>query len=388
MRDWRDVQPFHLHARRRARERRHPGAAWHAGAAFFETQVLKSDTYVLQSDANRLRPLPLPPPRGTIFDRNGEIIADNVPGYALSVLPGPEDSVRATLERLAPLLDLTPSRIDALMARRRRAPGQPLLVSSDLTFDQVSAIQERRLFLPGVYVDERPKRRYPDGPAVAHLVGYIGEISEEELARPEYEGYSAGQLIGKPGSSGGTSISWPGRPACGTWRWMPMAASSASTPRGEWCSRSRRGPPSHIDLDLQRWVARIFPTRCAGRSSQWSRERGTCWPCTPIPASTPTSSSADRPGGLAALTQDPAAFVAQSRHRRHVSAGVGVQAGHGGDRDGTGRLDPDQPLPIPCRGGMQYGNRYFRCWERAGHGYVTLPDAIRSRATSTSTRWA
>src|SRR5690606_6680713 len=103
------------------------------------------------------------------------------------------------LERLAPLIDLTPDRIDALMERRRRAPGQPLVVSSNLTFDQVSAIEERRPFLPGVYIDMRPKRRYPAGAAVAHLVGYVGEISEAELARPEFEGYSAGQEIGKTG---------------------------------------------------------------------------------------------------------------------------------------------------------------------------------------------
>ncbi|MFS8636828.1 MAG: penicillin-binding protein 2 [Gemmatimonadota bacterium] len=376
------MQPFHPHARRR----RAQGALailvlglGTLGFAFFETQVLKNDTYVLQSEANRLRPLPLPPPRGTIFDRNGEIIADNVPGYALSVLPGPEDSVRATLERLAPLLDLTPSRIDALMARRRRAPGQPLLVSSDLTFDQVSAIQERRLFLPGVYVDERPKRRYPDGPAVAHLVGYIGEISEEELARPEYEGYSAGQLIGKAGIERRYEHILAGTPGV---RYVEMDAHGRIV--GEYAPRRVVQPiPGedlhlHIDLDLQRWVARIFPDSMRGAIVAMEPGTGHVLAMYSNPSFDPNLFI----GGIdpevwRRLTQDPAKPLLNRATDGTYPPGSVFKLVTAAIAMELGVLDPDQPLPIPCRGGMQYGNRYFRCWERAGHGYVTLPDAIK-----------
>src|SRR5690554_4323251 len=174
------MQPFHLYARRR----RAQGAvavivAGMGGLAlaFFQTQVVRSDTYALQSEANRLRPLPIPAPRGTIFDRNGRIVAENIPGYALSLLPAPRDTLYNTLQRLAPILGLSEARIAQLMEKHRAAPVQPLLVSSDLTFEQVSALEEWHFMFPGVYIDTRPKRHYPAGEAVAHLIGYVAEIS-------------------------------------------------------------------------------------------------------------------------------------------------------------------------------------------------------------------
>src|SRR5690606_14877779 len=118
-------------------------------------QVLQNTSYTLRSEANRLRPIPVPAPRGTIFDRYGDIIAGNVPGYALSLLPESPDTLRARLERLAPVLGLSAERIDWLLSRYRR--HQPLLVSSDLTFEQVSAIEEQRLSFPGILIETRPK---------------------------------------------------------------------------------------------------------------------------------------------------------------------------------------------------------------------------------------
>ena len=66
-------------------------------AAFFRVQVLRSTAWQLRAESNRLRQLPVPAPRGTIYDREGRILADNVPGYAITLLPGPPDSIRATL---------------------------------------------------------------------------------------------------------------------------------------------------------------------------------------------------------------------------------------------------------------------------------------------------
>src|SRR5919202_2198266 len=76
--------------------------------AFFRTQVLQNAQYVLQSEENRLREVPLPAPRGTIYDRNRQIIAENVPGYSVSLLSPSADSLRAALQRLAQVITLTP----------------------------------------------------------------------------------------------------------------------------------------------------------------------------------------------------------------------------------------------------------------------------------------
>ena len=69
--------------------------------SFFRTQILGHGKYQLQSETNRLRPIPLPAPRGVIYDRNGRVLAENVPGYTVSLLPGPEANLRSTLARIA-----------------------------------------------------------------------------------------------------------------------------------------------------------------------------------------------------------------------------------------------------------------------------------------------
>ena len=76
------------------------------GVAFFRVQVLSSSTYKLRAESNRLRPLDISAPRGTVYDRYGRVIADNVPAYAVSILPAPVDSIRSTLDRLQPFLRL------------------------------------------------------------------------------------------------------------------------------------------------------------------------------------------------------------------------------------------------------------------------------------------
>ena len=96
---------------------------------FFRVQMLQSNDYMLQSESNRLRPLPVAAPRGTIFDRNDRVIADNVPGYVIYVLRESRESTRETLERLKPYLGLSGEGIESLMVRYQR--WEPLVVEID-----------------------------------------------------------------------------------------------------------------------------------------------------------------------------------------------------------------------------------------------------------------
>ena len=115
--------------------------------AFFRLQVLGSSTWELRAKSNRIRQLPIPAPRGTIYDRNGEILADNVPGYAITLLPGPLDSARATLERMSQYIELSDERIDQVVATMRRF-GREVVVDSDADFGDVSAIEDQRSGCP------------------------------------------------------------------------------------------------------------------------------------------------------------------------------------------------------------------------------------------------
>ncbi|HET9386085.1 MAG TPA: hypothetical protein VFO67_13120, partial [Gemmatimonadales bacterium] len=125
--------------------------------SFFRTQILGHGKYQLQSETNRLRPIPLPAPRGLIYDRNGRVLAENVPGYTVSLLPGPETNLRFTLARIAAIANIDSVEIERVLQRARKAPYQPALVLADAPFNLVSALEERRVAIPGLLIQAEPK---------------------------------------------------------------------------------------------------------------------------------------------------------------------------------------------------------------------------------------
>ncbi|HEX2601120.1 MAG TPA: hypothetical protein VHL32_03325, partial [Gemmatimonadaceae bacterium] len=165
--------------------------------AFFKTQVIQNKQYVMQSQENRLRPIPLPAPRGIIYDRHGQVIAENLPAYSVSITAPNVDSLRAALAQLSTTLQLGQGDINAAIRRYRRAPTRPTVIVPDASIDVVSVLEEHRLDFPRLIIQSVPKRYYPDGAAVATFVGYTGEITESELNDPKYANYKPGQEIGK-----------------------------------------------------------------------------------------------------------------------------------------------------------------------------------------------
>ena len=116
--------------------------------SLFRAQVLRSEDWALQSESNRLRSLTEPAPRGIIRDRNGRVIADNVPGYSVSILPAEPDSMIATLDRLSAHMEISEARRRSFEATAQARPGRPVLLSVSVPFDVVSAIEERRTGFP------------------------------------------------------------------------------------------------------------------------------------------------------------------------------------------------------------------------------------------------
>ncbi len=373
---------FHPHARRR----RALGAVaillvgfGLLGTAFFRTQVVDTREYALQAEANRLRPMIIPAPRGTMYDRNGQIIADNVPGYALSLLPAKPDSLRARLGRLAPLIGLSPEKIDQLVAKAMRAPTMPLVVSTDLNFDQVSSVEERRDLFPTTIVDMRPKRRYVQGPAVGQLVGYVAEISDKELELPEFEDYEQGQMVGKAGLEREYEQQLAGKPG---YRFVKVDARGhivgEMSPKPDVEPTAGKDLRLYLDLGLQRFAAHIFPDSMRGAIVAMEPGTGHVLALYSAPSYDPNLFV----GGIRtdiwnALRNDPRIPLYQRATTglyppgstfKLATAAIGLE---------LGVLDPKAYMPIPCRGGMQFGDRYFHCWEPKGHGYVNLPDAIK-----------
>ena len=168
--------------------------------ALVRLQVVGGDEYALIAKENRVRPLVVRAPRGTIYDRHGRVVAENTVGHRvlLMPLPGQPDSMKAILTRLVPVLGLTENDVRLAELRYRRDPHLPMLVTNNATDVAIARLEEHRTAFPGVLVHEYPVRHYPAGAAVAHLVGYVSEISDAELAKFEAYAKSKYMLPGPP----------------------------------------------------------------------------------------------------------------------------------------------------------------------------------------------
>jgi penicillin-binding protein 2 len=167
--------------------------------SFVQIQLIGSEEYAVVARDNRLRPIVTRAPRGTIYDRYGQVVAENVVAYQVLLMPAPFDSIRSALDQLTPVLGLTVGDIAVALRRYRREPHLPLEVLRNASPGAVARLEERRFMFPGVLVHQYPKRRYPVGQPVGHLIGYVAEISREELELPEFRGYRQGRWIGKAG---------------------------------------------------------------------------------------------------------------------------------------------------------------------------------------------
>jgi penicillin-binding protein 2 len=349
------------------------------GLAFFRAQVLRSQDWELQSDSNRLRPLPLPAARGTIFDRDGRVLADNVPGYSVILLPSSRDTVRATLARIAPFLDLTEERIQELERRIRVAPGQPLTVKVNADFEEVSSVEERRSWFPGLYLETRPRRRYLSGESVAHVMGYLGEVTSRELEEPLFQDYESGTIVGKDGVERQYEKALQGEE--GT-RYVEVDARGriVGSFRGQTAREPVPGEDLSLNVDqrLQEWVHRVFPDTMRGAVVALNVEDGGILALYSAPTFDPNAFV----GGIAsdrweALLQNPDQPLLNRATQGLYPPGSTWKLATAAIALDLGVVEPQEIMPELCTGGMAFGNRYWRCWDPEGHGEVDLLGGIR-----------
>ena len=352
------------------------------GAAFFKAQVLDHDLYRSESARTHLRPIPLEAPRGDILDRTGASIAYNVPGYSIKLLASSEDSLRAVVARLDALITNDTIDVDAVVRRWDAARYQPALVYASGRYDLVATLEEHRAVLPGLVIQREPRRRYPDSSAVAHIVGYVGEVSSAELDNNTFPGARPGEIVGKQGLEVEYDSVLRGRRGI---RFVDVAANgrtiSDHPEAGSLAPVAGTTIHTTIDLNLQRFIDSMWRTDLPNR-------RGAMVAMTPqgeILAyySHPTFNPNDFIGGIdrdtwAALNGDPdqplynrviqAAYPPASPFKLAMAA-MALR---------RGLVDMDTKMRVPCTGSYQYGNRVWRCWNPHGHGLLTLRQAIAS----------
>ena len=163
-------------------------------------QIVNGPAYRAKSEHNRIRLQDIPPFRGMILDRNGEVLVDNRPSYDLYVIPEEVQERSQLLSRLSSLAELNQEATARLLDKAARGyPFKPVCLKRDMSRDELASIESHRFDLPGVMIHVRPQRHYFYKGFASHVLGYLGEISENQLLSGRFPKNRTGDLIGKRG---------------------------------------------------------------------------------------------------------------------------------------------------------------------------------------------
>ncbi|HEX3927841.1 MAG TPA: penicillin-binding protein 2 [Gemmatimonadales bacterium] len=350
------------------------------GGAFFKAQVLDHQKYRVESAGNRFRQIPLEAPRGAILDRNGLVIADNIPGYSIKLIVNNEDSLRAVLGRLAALVPSDSVDIETVVKRWKWATYQPALVFASGQYPVVATLEEHRALLPGLLIQREPRREYPSGAGVGHLVGYVSQINQMQLDSGWFAGAQPGEIVGQQGLEIEYDSILRGRRGV---RYAEVTA-GGRTVRDRPASGSLPPVPGHdlkttIDLPLQEFIDSMWRTDLPNRRGAMValKPDGEILAYYSYPDFDPNAFV----GGIDATTYTSLLDDANRPLYNRVIQGTYPPASPfklaiAAMALRRGLVTMDSKMPEPCRGEYQFGNRVWKCYDHAGHGALTLREAI------------
>ena len=169
-------------------------------AGLWRLQVASADNFRALAEANRIRKIPVLAPRGKIFDREGRLLVDNYPSVTCYLLREQVKDMNIDLSLIAQGLHIPVEQIQATLRRFQAAPKyEPIPLKQDITPDEQAFIEAHRNELPELETLDEQRRLYPRDGFAAHLIGYVGEISEDDLNKEKYSFYQPGDVVGKSG---------------------------------------------------------------------------------------------------------------------------------------------------------------------------------------------
>lgn len=356
-------------------------------------QLLNRPRYAQSAERQQTQYLGAPAPRGLILDRNGVALATNRPANVVVVrYPHYKDgSVRA---RLARILDMPLERLQKKAEYKLRQDGRlwdPLLIKGDLTREQYAALVEYRDELPGVDVVVHPVREYPQGSLAGHALGYVGTISEEELAQLQEKGYRGGDTVGKSG------VEKYYEPYLrGTEGIRQVRVDFSFTPQGDpgWVREPVPGRNLVLTLDarLQRaaeraldWQMlrlqnlphpadrRTYPGARAGAAVVLDVKTGAILAMASRPAFDPNLFVTGSDGDLAALWKSDPPALWNRAITAEYAPGSTWKMMTGAAALAAGKVGPSET--VFCRGKDPDTGQL--CWQKWGHGAVDAATALR-----------
>jgi len=334
--------------------------------------VAENQRYQLLSESNRVQLIPVPPRRGWIVDRNGKPIAINRSSFRVDIIPQQIEDPEKTLKALVELLQLTSEDVDRILADLKQSRGfQPVQIAENVDYEQYAAVTVRIPDLPGVQATRGFSRYYPDGPAVAHLLGYVGTANAKE-----YEAEDKNPLLIIPG----VKIGKQGleKTLEKTLRGTPGGQRIEVTARGKLVKeldpkpdRSGNTVQVTIDQGLQQYVARRMGDQ-SGALVAMDVTSGDLLAFVSMPAFDPNSFSE----GIGRtewkmLSEDDHIPLLNKVAQGLYPSGSTIKPAMALAFLKQG-IDPKRR--VHCPGGYQIGNRYFRC--DAVHGSMDMHSAI------------
>lgn len=343
----------------------------------FHLQIVQGDVYRKQSKSISQRTKRISAQRGEIFDRNGTVpMVLNIDSFAVDIVPGeiPSDQFETVFSRLSTILSVPANTIRQKVSPTIRRSFQTVEVKANVSFKTITAIAERIDELPGVYWHSKPIRNYVETGSMSHVIGYVGDITREELKVLYNKGYTNNSVIGKAGIEKYYNEILQGKDG---FEYRTVDVKGKYIENSTWTRQPEMGKNIilSIDREIQYLAEKALGDRI-GSAVVLKPATGEVLAMVSYPFYDPNIFSGERSGdAYKRLLDDPnnpllnrvvnASYPPASTFKIILS---------------TALLEEDLIPPdkeIDCKGEIEYGDRIFRCHiRRPGHGLVNLTEAL------------
>ena len=335
-------------------------------------QVMRSDEYALLAEKNRIRNVPILAPRGKIFDREGRIIVDNYPSFSALLLRDSSRDLNADADLISRGLHLNADEVRQRIRRFASMPQyQPIFLKEDITQDELAFIESHKNELPELETIMSHRRLYPRNGFVAHLVGYVGEVTEDMLNQPQFELYSPGDVVGVSGVEKQYNNILMGKNG---------SRRAIVDSRGREVGRLDETPAEPgkqlkltLDLDLQIAAEQAIEGK-NGAIVAMDPHTGEILAMVSRPTFNPNDFAAKiSRDEWNKLVNDPDKPLLNKAIQAQLAPGstFKIIMATAGWQEGIA-----QTLNVHCNGGATFYGRRFGCWVKSGHGEVSLEKAI------------
>jgi penicillin-binding protein 2 len=342
---------------------------------FWWVQVLQHEKFEEMAASNHSRTLPLRAPRGMLFDRNGRLLVENRDALNISLVRENRRTLEQNIKLLAEVTEVPERVILDILERNRRVPAyRPVVIIQDASLAQVSAVLARKRELNDVIVEQVPTRRYPQDDFGAHLFGYVGEITDAQLVRPEFTGLTPGAVVGQAGLEQTYNNLLMGKD--GAREVIVNSLGREITKREELPSTEGKRLQLTIDYDLQKAAQDGFKsTGFNGSAIMLDVNSGEILSMVSRPAFDPNdfSGGIDRNTWQQLMTDKLRPLqnrAIQGRYSPGSTFKIAVA---------VAALEENVVTPafrVFCPGGGTFYGRYYKCHLKGGHGSVDMRQAI------------